>query len=520
MLNEIEGKLEELSGNIGQESWGTSTYQRLYNKVSKDGVQVYEIKPWDISVGDTLKLRDKNVLEQLEKEDLVPAHWMEELHNFFEEKIGTIEVTQMMYDNICCNRSVIHSHPMGTDDLTWYFSLPMFTFAKPKLKNEEGEKKEEAPIYSIKAPLKDPKIIQEMIKKVDKKRLKNLLSISASYKEDLRYFVTNEVVDQYLDLWANAKYEYYLLFGKQLSISKDVDLEVTEAEMEVLKRDLSNDFPKYGVYIENMPTNYFITNEMNSLYDSYFSYAKQFFSGRGMKLSKFYSQFLQDPTFDIELSKVLQNKRVLGTVYLSIDPYDYLTSSINKHGWKSCHRITDGEYGTGSVSYMLDETTIVSYRAKKDADFDYNYWGIKFKGNSKLHRQLVYFDKNSCSIIFGRQYPNNNEQLSKEIRVLLEGRVSEYLGVEDKWKVFKNRYDGEFEDVSKLHYSDVRNDFEFRFARLSTSRKNVARWEVGKDVPCLCGCGETVYRSSERAICSDCVDTIGDTDDYYDDDED
>lgn len=522
MLNEIEGRVEELSTCVGQESWSTETYKRLYNKESQNGIQVYEVKPWDISVGDVLKLRDKEALRELEEEELIPAHWFEELHTYFEENIHTITVTEEMYSDICLNRSVVYSHLFDEEeDLYWYFSLPMLTFAQPKKKEEkEEEKKEEPPIYSIEASLKDPKIIEEMIKKVDKKRLKNLLSISASLGEEARLFVSNEVVEEYLQRWAYAKYEFYLLFNRELSISKDIDLEVTIEEMKVLKRDLANEFPKYGTYVYNMPTQYFITNEMNDLYDSCFRFAQQFYSGKGMKLSKFFSQFLQDPQFDIELSKVMQNKRVLGTVFLSIDPYDYLTSSLNQHGWKSCHRITSGEYGTGSLSYMLDETTIVSYRAKKDKEFNYNYWGIKFKGNSKLHRQLVYFDKKSCSIIFGRQYPNDNEQLSKEIRFLLEERVSEYLGVENQWKVFKDKYDGTFTDVCKLHYSDVKNDFGFKFARLSNSRKDVADWQVGSELPCLCGCGNFVDRANERALCNSCLDDHYDDDDYCDDDED
>lgn len=524
MANEIEGKLEELSNSFGEESWKKDTYRRLYTQKSKNDIEVYEVKPWDISIGDVLKLRDRQVLKELEEENLIPAHWMEDLHNYFEENIHTIEVTKEVYENLTYNRSVIHSHLFDEEEsLYWYFSLPMLTFVEPKTaKDIEDKKKEEEPIYSIKAPLKDPKIIEEMIKKVDKKRLKNLLSISASYGESMRHIVSSEVVEEYLHLWANAKYEFYLLFNRQLSISKDVDLEVTEEEMRVMKRDLANQFPKYGTYVENMPTQYFVSNEINRLYDGCFSYGLQFFTGRGMKLSKFFAQFLQDPKFDIELSKVLQNKKVVGSVYLSIDPYDYLTSSINQHGWKSCHRITEGEYGTGSVSYMLDETTVVSYRAKKDAEFNYNFWGIKFKGNSKLHRQLIYFDKNSCSIIFGRQYPNDNEQLSKEIRFLLEERVAEYLGVDNTWKVFKNKYDGTFTDVSRLHYSDVKNDYEFRFARLSDSKKDVADWRVGFDVPCLCGCGEKVERAGERALCKDCIDKMGraDSDDYEEDDDD
>lgn len=523
MAKELEGTIEELKKILhGEESWKTEYYKNLYNK-EINGIQVYEVKPWEVMVGDVLKLRDKEVLQKLEEEQAIPAHWFEELHTYFEEEVHTITITEEIYNEILYNRGVIYSHLFDVEaDMYWHFSLPMLTFVTPKeVEVVEEEEKVEPPIYSIEVEEKDPRIIEEMIKKVDKRRLKNLLNISASLGESMRCIVSNEMVDKYLNLWANAKYEFYLLFNRELTMTKEIDLEITKEEMRILKKDLCRAFPRYALYVDNTPTEYFISNEISSTYlpSEYSTYANTFFSGKGMKLSKFFSQFLQDNSFDIELSKVMQNKQVKGSIFLSIDPYDYLTSSINQHDWKSCHRITDGEWGTGSVSYLLDKTTIVSYRAKAEDEFEYNFWGFKFKGNSKLYRQLIYFDKSSCSIIFGRRYPNKNEQLSKEIRYLLEDRVAEYLGVDSSWKVYNNRYDGEFTDVCDLHYSDVKNDFEFKFARLSDSRAEVANWEVGSLVPCLCGCGEYVEERGERALCFSCQEQYGDADDYEGEDD-
>ena len=523
MAKEIEGKLEDLKqGLFGEESWQTEFYQNLYNK-TVNGIEVYEVKPWDVEVGDVLKLRSREVLEALEEAEEIPAHWFEELHTFIEEKVHTITVDEDVYNEIFRNETVIKSVLCNEEDeLYWHLSLPMLTYASEKVfKHKDEEEEVKPPIHSIRETRKDPQIIEEMIKKVDKKRLKTLLNISASLGEDMRYIVDNSMVDKYLDLWANAKYEFYLLFGRNLTMEQKIEFEITEKEMKMLKEDLCREFPKYGIYVSNMPSKYFITNEISSPYlNSEFNYGLSFFSGAGMKLSKFYSQFLQDPSFDIAVSKVMQNKKVEGTVFLSIDPYDYLTSSINQHGWKSCHRITNGEWGTGSVSYLLDDATIVSYRAKKEAVYDYNFWGFKFKGNSKLHRQLVYFDKDSCNIIFGRQYPNDNVEISKAIRYLLEDSVANYLGVENEWKVFNNKYDGEFTDVCELHYSDVHNDFDYKFAKLKDSRDGVADWKVGCEVPCLCGCGNVVDERGERAMCSDCKSEHGDDDDYDYDDED
>lgn len=517
MAKEIEGALEELEkGLFGEESWKTESYKKLYEK-EVDGIPVYDVKPWDVVVGDVLKLRSKEVLEQLEEKEEIPAHWFEELHTYIEEKVGTITVTEEIYKEIYRNERIIYSILFDEEEqLYWHISLPMLTYANEKVFNKEEKQKEELPpIYSIREKVKDPKIIAEMIKKVDKKRLKQLLNISASLGEEHRVIVDNKMVDKYLQIWANAKYEFYLLFGRQLELSQDIEFEITEDEIENLKKDVCKMFPKYAIYVSRMPSTYFVNNEITSNYipSDFSEYAQPFFSGVGMKLSKFYSQFLQDPSFDIEISKIMQNKKVTGTVFLSIDPYDYLTSSINKHDWKSCHRITNGEWATGSLSYLLDDSTIVSYRAKRNLDYDYNYWGFKFKGNSKMHRQLVYFDKNSCNIIFGRQYPDVNKDVSTAIRYLLEDKVATFLGVENEWKVYNSKYDGEFTDICDMHYSDVHNEFSFKFARLKSSREGVADWKVGSNIPCLCGCGEYVDERGERAICSNCNEA-----DEYDED--
>lgn len=520
MAHELECNSEELKkGIFGEESWKTQYFQDIYNK-EINGIEVYSAKPWDIQIGDKLVLRDISTLEELEKHDAIPAHWFIELHTYLTENVKEITVDEEIYKAIYQNESVILSILFDAqEDLYWHISLPMLQFSGEK-SSVKTEKKEEKPTYSIKVEEKNPTIIEEMIKKVDKKRLKVLLSISASLGEKMRHVVTNEVVDQYLKLWAEAKYEFYLLMGRQLTMSQDIEVEVTTDEIKLQKKDLMTKFPKYAIYIDNMPWSYFKTNEMTGDYlPSCCSYGDKYYTGKGMKLSKFFSQFFQDNDFDIEFSKVLQDKKISSTIHISIDPYDYLTSSINQHGWKSCHRITDGEWGTGSVSYMLDSTTLVSYRAKSESMFDYNFWGFKFKGNSKQFRQLIYFDKSSCNILFGRQYPNGNKEVAKHIRYLLEDTVASYLGVSNEWKVYNENYDGEYKDLVKMHYSDIENGFAFKFARLSNSKEGVANWLVGSEIPCLCGCGKMIEERGERAVCLSCQSELGDADDYYPDEE-
>ena len=86
-----------------------------------------------------------------------------------------------------------------------------------------------APVYTdfcIETNKKDVKIIEEMISKVDRRSFDNLIHIaSASGK------VKDGLCDDWLKKWAEAKYEFYLLFGNNLSYSADVEETISDDEI-------------------------------------------------------------------------------------------------------------------------------------------------------------------------------------------------------------------------------------------------------------------------------------------------
>ena len=150
----------------------------------------------------------------------------------------------------------------------------------------------------------------------------------------------------------------------------------------------------------------------------------------GMKITKLISMY-GNKDLDMEISKIYQDKGK-GNIYISIDPIDYLTVSINKSGWGSCHNLFDGCFRNAGLSYMIDETSLVAYRSESKNLYNEKF---PFEWNSKRWRQMIYVSKKSSIMAFSRQYPNTNTTLAKEIRLLLEDVMSKYYGSENRWKL-------------------------------------------------------------------------------------
>lgn len=452
----------------------------------------------DLKVGDILVFRSLEELVYLEKEGRLHYGWNNTMNVLLNnEYIVTEELLESPSEKVTVEQ---------INGWNYYISLSMLRL---KNQDEEDGKGEQAVTEefnpTIRQREKDPAILSEMKQMVDRKRLKTLLSISATHEGEVQ-IVTDSMVNIYLDLWAKAKYEYFLLFGKQLRTEKEVEVEVNQETIRLLCNDLSKEFPVYGYIVEQFNASEFKENEIKFNHD-----IKRFAQDKykiGMKLSKFFSSFLNDPKFDIAVSKIMQNKKAVHKVYASIDPYDYLTMSLNQHNWDSCHRITDGCYGTGPLSYMLDDATLIAYR-ENGTEFSYNYYNLKFKGNSKSWRQCIYFDKDSCSMIFGRQYPNMIDDITKAIRVHLEDITAEYIQAPNNlWSVFSNRIDGTYEDATDLHYSDVEEGYDYKFAKLKHNTKE-AEFYVGYEAPCLlCGDVGDIHHGA-MGLCECCLEEVG-----------
>ena len=76
--------------------------------------------------------------------------------------------------------------------------------------------------------------------------------------------------------------------------------------------------------------------------------------------------------FRLAHSRVLNDKKVSGTLCLSIHPMDYMTMSDNESGWESCMNWqNNGCYRQGTVEMMNSPMVVVGYlKAKNDMYVD------------------------------------------------------------------------------------------------------------------------------------------------------
>lgn len=129
------------------------------------------------------------------------------------------------------------------------------------------------------------------------------------------------------------------------------------------------------------------------------------------------------------------------TMIISWHPLDYLTQS-NGNSWLSCHNIgfEDGDYGcysSGTLSYMLDETSLVIYVIDKNLVNDSApYWT-----HSKIHRQMFHINDDGTTILQSRLYPDdqsdwgrNTDYVSyRQYREIVEDVVATAFGLVNRW---------------------------------------------------------------------------------------
>ena len=441
-----------------------------------------------IKVGDTVRFLQSGAFEK--NPDSLRNGWNPKMSYLCGQ---TRIITEKIMEKINSEQDDVwvECSPDGED--IWYISLDMIDFIREA---PEKTDKVDTPSLSFYKDKKDPAIIKEMISKVDKVRFKKLLAIGCNGNLKMSQ-VSDDIVNKYLDIWANAKYDFYLLFGKSFVIEKKIDVEMDGTEMKEKIGELCFEFPQYCSTITRFGYGNFMRNVCNED-DLFQKYVKDY--NPTEKLTGFFSKILKDKKFDDFVATMISNRYVKAHLVISCDPYDYLTISLNNHGWTSCQEIGRGEYGTGAASILLDDTTLVAFKYNgKTVPFTRRNY--KFEGNDKSWRQCIYMDKKTSSAIFGRQYPSDSSDISTGIRNLLEETVSNHLKIANTWKVSSNTRRG-YVDNSQCLYHDVlhRSDCGKAVVHKNKPSDISPSYLVGRNVPCM-KCGKEITRGQDSFVC-------------------
>lgn len=216
--------------------------------------------------------------------------------------------------------------------------------------------------------------------------------------------------------WEKAKKKFIKAFGGTIWRSREpLVIHLSEEEKKIRFQNFLSEVDASGLNTEEFDT------FLHDNYDGFFNnrvvcdYPKKSIR-KGMKLLKSFKKFscMEEVVRELQdmASRYIQEDKIEGYLYLSVDPRDFLTLSENNQNWTSCQSL-DGDYRSGALSYMVDNTTVIAYIAGKDKEHfnclpnGYNWYGKKW-------RMLIHTNLSSI-VYYSRQYPFFNEGLLCEV---------------------------------------------------------------------------------------------------------
>lgn len=224
--------------------------------------------------------------------------------------------------------------------------------------------------------------------------------------------------------------------------------------------------------------------------------------------------------FRLVHSRVLNQKKLVGKLCISIHPMDYMTMSDNASGWKSCMSWrNNGEYRQGTVEMMNSQQVVVAYLASEE-DMKIYPWGEQRHWNNKKWRQLFIVDPEYIANIKG--YPYQNDSLTHEILNWI-AELAEKAGMGPYDEIIKNNPYGSivtneeedhrvlFDPQTGLMYNDFDENNDFHFIRLAKSLLNeqchsLDGYYSGVSECMICGKegGSVLDHEENRLLCIDC----------------
>lgn len=330
--------------------------------------------------------------------------------------------------------------------------------------------------------------------------------------------------------WARAKSKGLCeLLGGNLIIKKEIEVikskeqlakDIREASFDLI-REIHELIDMTYYFDMNYDTRFFLRalisseniaeNRVHDNFEWKFKDNKAVKFSKGQKLTKAIKQVCEVFNIDLELfeefrikqSQILNDKKLKGTLCLSIHPLDYMTMSDNAHDWDSCMSWdNDGCYRTGTLECMNCEQTLIAYIESDNKRYDL---GGGRDWNSKKWRQLVMF--NDQAIMTNKGYPYHNDELSK----IVLNWVAELAGEDYEGEnIYYDDYSsGDIEGFEYIHvrtgdamYDDTDNDSR-SYVRLSKNYSPIVNVNIGYATAyCLC-CGDTMD-TDEDIICYDC----------------
>lgn len=191
--------------------------------------------------------------------------------------------------------------------------------------------------------------------------------------------------------------------------------------------------------------------------------------GRGSKTTRAYNKLFTYLGYNrheeynrrfAKFADALNPLTVVKHTVVSLNPVDYLTMSFG-NSWSSCHTIDTrnernmpnsyhGMYCSGTMSYMLDGTSIIMYTVESSYDGDDYYT------EPKTSRQMFHYSDGK--LVQGRLYPNEHDRDAIDSnRELVQSVLAECFGFANMWVKKDNGYIDRITNTIGTHYQDYNN---------------------------------------------------------------
>jgi len=219
--------------------------------------------------------------------------------------------------------------------------------------------------------------------------------------------------------------------------------------------------------------------------------------------------------FRLAHSLYLNQKKLKGTLCLSIHPLDYITMSDNANDWSSCMSWQeDGDYRGGTIEMMNSPCVVVAYLKSHDKKlmWDNQEW------NSKLWRSLIIVHPDVITTVKG--YPYQHQEIAQTcvdwLRDLVMARLED-LGPD--WNVFHSECI-KIPSYSNFDFNGRTYHIEFCCHRMYNDFGSVEHYGYlakgadyrlcinysGPDECIICGETGVDFADSNFVVCYDCCD--------------
>lgn len=202
-----------------------------------------------------------------------------------------------------------------------------------------------------------------------------------------------------------------------------------------------------------------------------------------------------------QIADALNPLQIHRTAILSVHPCDFLEMSNRDNTWNSCHGLDKGRYQMGTLSYMVDDVSMVFYTV--DNDVTDHFYRVP-----RRSRQMYFFRDNM--LFQSRMYPSDANDLMDQYRGIVQKAIATCLGVPNLWTLKKERQEisAHCDSASgSMQYPDY--DYYGNISVLKGTELNGV-FVIGAPPICVC-CGRKLSSRETRLKCG-CADTVVCTD--------